>query len=348
MSLEAYVAGMPRIELFLQLEGALPAERMLGIADQSGLFDGGDALEEWRQRLAQPDVARRHELMAELSQWLRYEDDVAHVVYEIGLALARQQVLYAEVHFNPAHFTEHGWSFEKLLAALNDGRRRVALAWKVELRWVLSIFRDQPRHADEAVRLAGSAEGIRGGIVGICLGGPEAAQPPGQFERAFRTAARKGVPTAVHANGSAEAAGTVREQLEILQPQRLIGGYGVAGEPELAAELARRETALVATMSEAQALGLVAEGAAYPLRQLADEGLRLFVSSGLPLFYGRSLADEQRAAALECGLGVDELQAMALNAAGASWLPEEEKAALEQALRERMSALEAEAPDAAG
>ena len=342
MSLDGYVRAMPKVELFLQLEGALQRDRLLTIADQNEVFDDADLLAEWREILTEPDAKRRYELMAETSRWLQYDDDVAHVVYETGLVLARQNVVYAEIHVNPAHFTEHRWSFDRLLAALNDGRRRAEVGWQIQLRWVLSVFRDQPRHADEAVRLACSEEGLRGGIVGICLAGPEDAQPPGQFERAFRTAARKEIPTAVHANANADTADNLREMLETLQPQRLIGGLGVADDPALAAELAGQGTSLVVTMGEAIALDLVVDSEAYPLKQLADEGLNPIVASGLPSYYGSSLSDEHFAVVNCCGLGSDELQMMVLNSVRACWLPEEEKAALELQVSEQLTRLASE------
>ncbi len=342
MSLDSFVRAMPRVELFLQLEGALQRDRLLTIADQNAVFGDADALTEWQQTLTQPDVERRYELMTETSRWLQYADDVAHVVYETGLALSRQNVLYAEIHVNPAHFTVYRWTFEKLLAALNDGRRRAEVAWNVQLRWVLSVFRDQPRHADEAVRLAGSMEGIRDGIVGICLSGPEESQPPGQFERAFRTAARKGIPTAIHANAAGDAAGGIREMLETLQPQRLIGGFGITADAGLAADLVQQELPLVVTMGEAVALGLTESYEAYPLKQLVDEGLRVMPGSGMPTFFGSSPENEHLAVVNRCGLGADELQAMVLNSVSACWLPEEEKAELEQKVREQLAELEAE------
>ena len=342
MSLDSFVRAMPRVELYLQLEGSFQRDRLLTIADQNEVFDDSDSLAVWHGTLTKPDAGRRYELMVETSRWLQYDDDVAHVVYETGLALARQNVVYAEIHVNPAHFTEHRWSFSRLLAALNDGRRRAEVAWKIQLRWVLSVFRDQPRHADEAVRLASSEEGMRGGIVGICLAGPEDAQPPGQFERAFRTAARKEIPTAVHANADAGSADSLREMLETLQPKRIIGGFGVAGDPALAAELAGQGTSLVVTMGEAVALGLVDAYDAYPLKQLADDGLNPIAASAMPGYYGSSLTDEHLNVVNFCGLDVDELQMMVLNSVRASWLPEEEKAALELQVSEQLTRLTSE------
>lgn len=341
MSVEDIVKALPRVELFLQLEGAYSPRRLLVIAGQNGFLEDPESQAAWLERLEKPDPASRYELMAETSRWLDYEDDVALMVYEAGLALARQNVLYAEIHVNTLHFTEHRWHFERLLQALNDGRRRAEVAWKIQIRWVLSIFRDQPRHADEAVRVASSKGGQAAGIVGICLGGPEGAQPPGQFERAFRTAARKGIPAAVHSNADAGSAGNLREALEQLQPQRLIGGYGIDRDPQSLEFMAENDVPLVFSMSEATVLGLVDSLEDYPLQQLADAGLRLIPACGMPSYLDSTLAGEQLAVAQHLGSGLDELQQMTLNAVAASWLPEEEKADLEARVREQMESLAA-------
>ncbi|MDE0609934.1 MAG: hypothetical protein OXH77_08525 [Anaerolineaceae bacterium] len=335
MSVEDIIRALPRVELFLQLEGAYSAQRLLVIAGQNGFLEDPDSLAVWQEKLDSPNPASRYELMAETSRWLDYEDDVALMVYEAGLALARQNVLYAEIHVNTLHFTEHRWHFERLLQSLNDGRRRAEVAWKIDIRWVLSIFRDQPRHADEAVRIASSKDGQAAGIVGICLGGPEGAQPPGQFERAFRTAARKGIPAAVHSNADAAFPGNLREALEQLQPQRLIGGFGIDRDPQLMDFMAQDELPLIFSMSEALALGLVNSFEDYPLKQLVDAGLKLVPACGMPSVLGATLVDEQLAVVQRCGLGLDELQQLTLNAVAASWLPEGEKADLENGVRER-------------
>lgn len=342
MSAESFIRAMPKVELFLQLEGAYSAKRLLLIAEQNGVLEDPEALAAWRQKLTQPDPASRFELMAETSRWLHYEDDIAIMVYECALALARENVVYAEIHFNPAHFTEQRWSMEGLLAALNDGRRRAERAWKIQLRWVPCVFRDQPRYADELVRVASSAAGKAAGIVGVCLGGPEAAQPPGQFERAFRMAERKGIPMAVHSNEG----GALRETLELLRPQRLTGAMGSGRDPELLSLLAREGIPVVVTPGEAIALDLVEAQDAWPLQQPAGEGPRLLPGSGMPAIYGRTLTQEYATLAEGQGLGSSELQEMVLDAVNASWLAEDEKAELAEAVRERLASLAGEDGDA--
>ena len=339
MSIEDIIRALPKVELFLQLEGAYSARRLLVIAGQNGFLEDPDSLASWQEKLKNPDPANRYELMAETSRWLEYEDDVALMVYEAGLALARPNVLYAEIHVNTLHFTEHRWHFERLLQSLNDGRRRAEVAWKIDIRWVLSVFRDQPRHADEAVRIASSKDGQAAGIVGICLGGPERAQPAGQFERAFRTAARKGIPAAVHSNVDADSPGNLREALEQLQPQRLIGGFGVDRVPPLMDLMVQSELPLVFSISEALALGLVSSFEDFPLKPLTDAGLTLVPACGMPSVLGATLVGEHLAVVQRCGLGVDELQQLTLNSVAASWLPDDEKADLETRVRERTQAV---------
>lgn len=330
---------MPKVELFLQLEGAYSVNRLLLIAEQNGVLEDPEALAAWQQRLARPDPDDRFELMAETSRWLHYEDDIAIMVYECALALARENVVYAEIHFNPAHFTEQRWSMEGLLAALNDGRRRAERAWKIQLRWVPCVFRDQPRYADELVRVASSAAGKAAGIVGVCLGGPEAAQPPGQFERAFRMAERKGIPMAVHSNEADDTRGSLRETLELLRPQRLTGAMGIQCDPELLSMLAREGIPVVVTPGEAIALGLVETQESWPLQQFAGEGPRLLPGSGMPAIYGRTLTQEYALLAERLSHGSGELQETVLDAVNASWLAEDEKAELAESVRERLDSL---------
>ncbi len=339
MPAESFIRAMPKVELFLQLEGAFSVKRLLLIAEQNGVLEDPESLAAWQQRLEQPDPANRFELMAETSSWLHYEDDIAIMVYECALALARENVVYAEIHFNPAHFTEQHWSMEGLLAALNDGRRRAERAWKIQLRWVPCVFRNQPRYADELVRVASSAAGKDAGIVGVCLSGPEAAQPPGQFERAFRMAERKDIPMAVHSNEGGDSRGSLRETLELLRPQRLTGATGIQRDPELLSFLAREGIAVVVTPGEAVALGLSDSQETWPVKQLASEGLRLLPGSGMPAIYSRTLTQEYALLAEQLDHGASDLQEMVLDAVNASWLAEDEKADLAEAVRERLDAL---------
>jgi adenosine deaminase len=149
----------------------------------------------------------------------------------------------------------------------------------------------------------------------------------GQFERAFRMAEKKGVPRTVHA-GTQKGIEGIREVLEALHPTRLMDGWGVAADADVQSMLFENAIPLDICMKQAIVYGLINTYADYPLRDLLDAGLVVVLGSDLPTYYQTTLNDEYLAAVEHCGLAIDELEQVALNALRASQLPEEEKSAM--------------------
>jgi aminodeoxyfutalosine deaminase len=273
--------------------------------------------------------------------WLRHPEDLTHVTYELGVSLSRQNVRYAEVSVNPIRFTESGWTFEQFLAAINDGRDRAERGWGVKMRWILAITRDQPRHADEVIRWASSASGQNNGIVGVDLSGPEAAQPIGQFERAFRTAAKKDLPRFVQAGETSGAVGTL-EALQQLDPTDLVDGWGSAESSEIRDLLAEKSIPIHIGLTRALRQGWVQKYADYPLQTLLDDDLNVLLSSPMPSYYQTGLADEYLMAVEHCGLSVEAIEHIALNAVHACHLAPAEKAALAETFTQEYASLREE------
>lgn len=327
MAVAEFIRAMPKVELHVRLAGAMNKARLLHIAEQNEIASELKGFERWVQLLDEPDFSRLADVEEAISHWVQHPDDLAHVIYELGVSLAKQHVRYAEVHVNPIFFIENNWSFESLLKALNDGRDRAERGWQVQMRWVLIIDRSQPRHADEIVRWASSATGQNGGIVGIDLDGPEDAQPVGQFERAFRTAASKNVPSSVHAGEQLGAKG-ILEILDELAPDRIVSGWGTAESADVITKLTDTNIPLVICLTQALKQGWIDDYADYPLRSLYDDDVAIVLSSAMPSFYGNSLTDEYLSVVESCGLSLDELETVALNAVHTSRLPAEEKAVM--------------------
>jgi len=66
------------------------------------------------------------------------------------------------------------------------------------------------------------------------------------------------------------------------------------------------------------------------------------LGSSMPNVYGATLSDEYTTAVNACGLSIEELKEIALNAVDSSFLPDDEKAALRASFEEAYAALEDE------
>lgn len=328
MSIREFVAAIPKVELNLQLTGALQRESLLMIAKQNGVPSLRENFEEWVALLDRPDYARIDEIAREAGSWAMYPEDIALVVYDIGVALSKQNIAYAEIIVTPPDFVGSAhMNFAAFMEALNDGRDRALRGWDVDMAWIVCIPRDKPRSGDEVARWATGASARLGNVVALGLTGPEDAQPIGQFRRAFDTARKKECKTVVNA-GSGLGAPGLSEALEELDPDRLTDSWGIVKDKGLVEQFAANAKALVLSLIRAQRLGLTNKVGDYPLRQLMDREIQVMLSSGMPALYQSTLIDEYVAAHEECGLAVDDVIALARRSIEMSYMDAERKDAL--------------------
>lgn len=328
MSVRDFVAAIPKVELNLQLTGALQKENLLMIAKQNGVPAERDNFDDWVTLLDKPDNERLDEIAFETGSWVLYPEDIALIVYDIGVWLSKQNIHYAEITLMPSHFIGAAhMNIESFIDALNDGRDRALRGWNVDMAWILCIPWDNPRSGDDVARWATSQTARLGNVVALGLMGQEDAQPVGQFERAFATAHKKDCAAVINAGSSLGIPG-VTEALEVLRPRRLTDSWGVAEDVALMSELSQSAVPLVVSISRAQRLGLIKTARDYPLRQLIDGGIQVALSSGMPALYQSSLVDEYVLAHEACGLDIDSVVMLARRSIELSFLDEERKETL--------------------
>jgi adenosine deaminase len=332
MSVENFIRAMPKVELHVHLEGAFQRETLLMLAEQNDIAATLKARQytDYVQQIDKPETTRHEELARVYAHWVRYPEDLTRVVYDLGLALAQQNVRYAEVYVNAAIYTDNGMTFEAFLEALNDGRNRVERAWKTRMNWILTIPRDRPRKGDDIAKWVTSAAARKGNVVGMGLGvrteQREEIHPAAQFTKPFVTVEKKNMGRVGYGRSFTQSE-TMLEMLPALNPQRVVDTWGLAWDANTVQALNEQQALLVVTPVREMRIGRIQRYAEYPLREMVDQ-VQVLIGAGLPSLYKTTLTDEYRAAVQECGLGTDELMQMVLRGIARSFLNDEEKAAL--------------------
>ncbi len=327
MSLVSYLEAIPKAELYIQLEGAMRTQTLRMIAEQNEVPYSDKDYQQWLDALQSPDPSAYETLARAVSRWLQMPEDLTRVVYDLGVELSKQNVRYAEVMVNPSYYLQNGWSFDDFFNALTDGADRALRGWNVHMQWIFAIQRSEPRRADEISRWATNITSQRAGVVALGLFGREDAQPLGQFERAFRTAEKKGLPRAPHVDNDGEK-DEILPAFDMLLPNRLYSAWGIHDIPEAIDRLAAERIPVVISLARAMNLAFVSSYADYPLHQIYDADVPLVIGAGMPTFYQTTLTDQYRLIVEECGFELQELEEMALNAVRYSFLPDEEKQTL--------------------
>ncbi|MCY3796608.1 MAG: hypothetical protein OXI30_09975 [Chloroflexota bacterium] len=325
MTFRNFIEALPKVDLNLHLTGALRKESLLLIANQNGVPNQLDDFGRWVELLDKPDPARLEEMAKAFGSWIMYPEDVALAVYDIGVALSKQNVRYAEVAVVPSAYVGSAqMNFETFLDALNDGRDRALRAWNVDMSWILCVPRDNPRASDDVARWASGSAGRTGNVVALGLSGAEELQPIGQFRRAFATASKKNLYTVVDAGESLGAAG-IGEALAELQPSRLINSWRVAEDETVLSQVADSGIPLVVSIARSSAAGQTKTAPHAQLPILLDGKVDLVLSCDQPSLYQRTLIDEYVMAHEECGIAADTVVQLARRAIELSRMDAERK-----------------------
>jgi len=326
MSVREFIKAIPKVELNVQLTGALNQETLLMIANQNGIPSEIKHYETWVELLEDPDSERLDEIAEFTGKWVKYPEDIARVVYDLGVSLSKQNIKYAEVSIAPSYFLDNDYmGIESFIEALNDGRDKAKRGWDVDMTWIFCIPRDNPRVGDDVARWATGATAKRGNVVALGLIGQEDAQPVGQFRRAFTTARKKDLYTVAHAGSTIGVEG-IPPALEELEPHRLTDSWGLHDDKDVRDELVATGLPVVVSMNRVKKLGAIDSVADYPLQTLFDDEVNVMLSSGMPSLYQSTLIDEYVMAHEDCGLEIDEVVELARRSIQFSFMDTDTKA----------------------
>lgn len=311
---------LPKVELHLHLEGAIPREALRELT----LKYGGDPPD--------PPTGYRdlpHFIVAWLRRIrpLRAAEDFAFAAEAVARDLARQNVRYAEAFFSPGDFRRKGLDLLRIAESIRNGLSRVP---GVEVALIVDLVRDLgPGLALETLDALDGARSL--GVVGVGIGGSEQAFPPGPFAPAFEKARRMGLRTTAHA-GEAAGAASVWGAIRALQVDRVGHATRAEEDPRLIDHLAERRIPLELCPLSNVRTKVVPSLREHPVRRWFDRGLLVTVNTDDPAMFGNSLAEEYRGLASEHGFTHGEIRRLVLNAVEVSWLSPEGKAAIRRRL----------------
>ena len=319
----AWLAALPKVELHLHLEGAIPLPALWELMGKYGGDPNLPDLEALRARFTYRDFAHFIDTWVWKNRFLRELEDFTFIAEAVARDLAAQGHVYVEAFCSPPDFHATGLEPQAILAALRRGLERVP---ELRVALVPDLVRDfGPARA--ARSLAQFVEARGEGVIGIGLGGSEAPYPPELFTAVYEEARRLGLHTSCHA-GEAAGPASVRGALEVLRVERIGHGTRAAEDPALLAEIARRGVALELCPVSNLRTGVLARLEDHPIRAFQAAGLRLSVNSDDPALFNTSLAGEFLALMETLSFTRREIRELTLSALACSWLPRTEQAGL--------------------
>ncbi|MBY5992422.1 adenosine deaminase [Ferrimonas balearica] len=321
--MQTLIQSLPKAELHLHIEGTLEPELMFQLAQRNGITLPYDSVEALRAAYDFDNLQSFLDLYYQGADVLRTEQDFFDLTWAYLSRCAEQNVVHTEIFFDPQTHTERGIPFETAIngihAALEAGRRELGISSYLILCFL--------RHLSEqsAFDTLAQAEPHRDKIIGIGLDSSELGHPPSKFERVFAAARRQGFELVAHA-GEEGPASYIWEALERLQVARIDHGVRCQEDPELVAELARRQVPLTVCPLSNLKLKVVEDLKDHNLAWLLAQDLLVTVNADDPAYFGGYLLENFTACVEALALNRDQVRQLAANGFKASFLPPQEKA----------------------
>jgi adenosine deaminase len=332
-----YIARMPKAELHLHLEGAVPIETLFGFASRAGARSGVASVEDLRARLAYRDFGHFIEMWTWKNTFIQEYADFEVMAYEVLRSLSRENIRYVEAHYSPGDYYMQRLKTEGITESILSGVERARADFGISCGLIIDLVRD---HGPEVgmVRLDEATPYLGKGVIAVGIGGSEQEFPPGVYAGVYREARERGFHLTAHA-GEAAGPGSILEAVEALDVERIGHGVRAQEDPEVVALLRAREIPLEMCIISNVRTGVVRSAAEHPVRRYYDGGLVITVNSDDPVMFNTTLTDEYVALAGDLGFSLDEIKQVALNAVRASFLPPDEKRSLLEEFEDGLAAL---------
>jgi adenosine deaminase len=306
---------LPKVELHLHLEGAIPLDCLWELVKKyGGASEVGDrsGLE---SRFQFQDFPHFIETWIWKNGFLREYDDFTFFADRIAGDLARQRIRYVEAFFTPGDFTLHGLASQRIAEALRRGLDRHAR--EVTVRLIADLNRDLG--PDKGARwLEEMAEVKELGIIGIGLGGSEQRFPPEPYREVYQRARRLGFHTTAHA-GEAAGAASIWGAIEALGVERIGHGTRAIEDSKLVDYLKEKQVPLEVCPISNVKTGVVSDLKAHPVLEYYRQGLLVTINSDDPKMFGNGLEMEYRELMEAFGFGLEDIKKLIANGVRAAW-----------------------------
>jgi adenosine deaminase len=302
---------MPKVELHLHLEGAIPQNAMWDLVQRHGGDPEVPTLAALEERFEFTDFPH----FISVWEWkLKFHttlDDYRFLAGAVAADLERQGHVYVEAFVSP---TDAPLPPDTLLRAVRDGLDDVP---GIDVALIPDLVRDTgPTQAMETLESILSVRDETG-VVGITIGGSEQLHPAEQFIPVYDRARQAGLRLTAHA-GEAAGPESVRRAINDLGVERIGHGVRATEDPRLVRELVRTQIPLEVCPTSNLRTRVAESMATHPVRTLIDEGAFVTLNTDDPAMFGCTLAGEYAAVA---GLGYDlaTMRMLAENAIDGSW-----------------------------
>jgi adenosine deaminase len=314
---ESFVAGIPKAELHLHLEGTLEPELKFALAERNGVDLPYASAAEMRAAYDFDDLSSFLAVYYEGMSVLREEQDFTDLALAYFTKAASQNVVYAEVFFDPQAHTSRGIAFKTVLTGIRKAQEEASERLGLRTQLIMCFLRDMS--VESALETLEASLPHKEAIVGVGLDSDERNNPPAKFAAVFARAREEGFRITAHCDvDQDDSVNHIWQAVRDIEVERLDHGVNCLEDDELVAEIKRRDLAL--TVCPISNSYVAASLKAEQIKHMLDRGLKVTINSDDPAYFPGYVHENLMAVQAAADLSRAEVVQLVRNAFEAAWL----------------------------
>jgi len=308
---------MPKAELHIHIEGSLEPELIFALSQRNGVKIPYASVEELRRAYAFTNLQSFLDIYYAGASVLQKEQDFYDMAWAYLQRAAADNVVHAELFFDPQTHTARGVPMETVISGLHRACVEAAPALGVDASLIMCFLRHLSE--EEAFDTLEAALPFRDKFIGVGLDSSEVGHPPEKFARVFARCRQLGLHLVAHAGEEGPPA-YVWTALDVLKVERIDHGVQSTKDAALMARLAKDRIPLTVCPLSNLKLCVFPKLSDHNLRQLLDAGLVATVNSDDPAYFGGYMNDNFLATFAATGLTTAHAYQLARNSFEASFI----------------------------
>jgi adenosine deaminase len=315
--LATFIAGLPKCELHLHLEGTLSPELKLRLAQRNGIDIGQSTV---------ADVEATYEFDSLTSFLMVYypamgvlvtAEDFSDLAYEYLTKAASQGVRYVEMFFDPQAHTGRGVPFSTVVEGYRQGIIRAHAEHGISAELIMCFLRDLS--AEFAMATLMESLPYKDWIIGVGLDSDERDNPPSKFAAVFARARQEGYQLTMHCDidqvGSID---NIRSAIHDIGVDRIDHGTNIVEAQDLVEHV--RTHGIGLTCCPVSNSFVTSDMKATEIVTLLRDDVKVTVNSDDPAYFKGYMTENFAALAETAELSPAELVRLSRNAFEIAWL----------------------------
>ena len=322
MDIVEFIKKTPKAELHLHIEGTLEPELMFRLAKKNNIQIPFKNVSEVKAAYNFNNLESFLEIYYQASKVLITEQDFFDLTWCYVLKCKEDNVVHAEIFFDPQTHTERGVRFDTIINVIYKAFQKANKEFGLTFKIIMCFLRHLDQ--DQGFKTLDQACNHKDKIYGVGLDSSEVGNAPKKFEKLFIKAIEKGFIAVAHA-GEEGPPEYIWEALNLLKVKRIDHGVQCLLDKKLVEKLRHSQIPLTVCPLSNIKLKVFKKLEDHNLKKMLGEKLMVMVNSDDPAYFGgyinKNLIEIKKA----INLSFDDIKTLITNSFKSSFLKEEKK-----------------------